>query len=471
MDIMIITLLINLIITAILFLVSTLFIKWSLSWWLRTKRADNIMNNFFTKLKYLEIKLPREVSKSPQAMEFVFNAIHQTLGHTGKIKFDQSKGILEGITKLRKDWYEKYTKGSMRMWSSLEIVSDEGKIKFYIVMPEKYTEILKSYTYSQYPGIEITAVEDYTNKFRYTTGGDTSLYVGRYILGDKDYLPIKTYVDFGLDKDPKEEFRMDPLTPLLEAMSSAGPGEHFWFQMLIKATAADHDYDPHGHGDGWREASKKRIDEILGITRDAKGKVTDQKKDAMKLTPKEKHELEIIQKNIEKAGFDCILRMFYVCDKSKFNLNKGVFTVVNAMKPFNKEGYNTFKFQTITTDTDYPFLDPTGMMTEGRRKFWWFLYTMRTGFYPEAEPLEFGLKDPFKKLFKGKSFSWAKEHVVEEWPGYLFPQDRHLSHALGFVLNAEELATIYHFPGNNFASPNASKVDSLKSAPPTNLPI
>ena len=46
---------------------------------------------------------------------------------------------------------------------------------------------------------------------------------------------MKTYVDFGLDKDPKEEFKHDPLTPILEWFGSLKKanmlGIRLWFKM------------------------------------------------------------------------------------------------------------------------------------------------------------------------------------------------------------------------------------------------
>ena len=37
-----------------------------------------------------------------------------------------------------------------------------------------------------------------------------------------DAYPIKTYIDFGLDKDPKEEFKVDPISPVIELFGSIG---------------------------------------------------------------------------------------------------------------------------------------------------------------------------------------------------------------------------------------------------------
>jgi hypothetical protein len=40
-----------------------------------------------------------------------------------------------------------------------------------------------------------------------------------------------------------------------------------------------------------------------------------------------------------------------------------------------------------------------------------------------------------------------------------------------FVLNTEELATMYHFPGKTFAGSVGTRIESIKSEPPMNLPV
>ncbi|MCK5027223.1 MAG: hypothetical protein KAS07_02295, partial [Candidatus Pacebacteria bacterium] len=40
-----------------------------------------------------------------------------------------------------------------------------------------------------------------------------------------------------------------------------------------------------------------------------------------------------------------------------------------------------------------------------------------------------------------------------------------------FVLNSEELATIYHFPGMVAETPTFGRIESRRGEPPTNLPI
>ena len=77
---------------------------------------------FFAKQTYvlLQIKLPREIFKSPKAMEFCIAGMFQTVGE--------------------KNWYEKYWKGQVRASFSLEIVSIDGVVHFFI-WQEKATKV------------------------------------------------------------------------------------------------------------------------------------------------------------------------------------------------------------------------------------------------------------------------------------------------------------------------------------------
>ena len=64
----------------------------------------------------LEVKLPKEIHKTPIAMEIVLNSLYQMGG-----------SIV---------WWDKYWKGKVKDWFSLEMVSIEGHVKFFIRTPE-----------------------------------------------------------------------------------------------------------------------------------------------------------------------------------------------------------------------------------------------------------------------------------------------------------------------------------------------
>jgi hypothetical protein len=51
--------------------------------------------------------------------------------------------------------------------------------------------------------------------------------------------------------------------------------------------------------------------------------------------------------------------------------------------------------------------------------------------------------------------------------GYFYPP----YYGKYYVLTAEELATIYHFPGRVSTTPTFKRIESKKSEPPVNLPL
>ncbi len=485
----------------VIFLINSCYklFLYDMKWWLRVQRSTNLLKNHFgSKRVLLEIKVPREVTKSPAAMELFLGSISsQNLGHSVDPLFAKAdketkisgKGLaiwklrLQNSTKwwfeFRKYWLDKYIKGGMRGWYSLEMISEEGKIRFFLYTYEKNVDGQRNVLQSQYPGIEVVEAEDYTLNHHYKPGGDLDVYFGKWKLKKPDYLPIKTYVDYGLDKDPKDEFKVDPMQSLLETMSTAGKGEHFWFQIMLRTTIKEN----------WKDDGRKKIDEILGITRYKKddtevkeGKAKEneikfQKNQVIGLAPEQKKEIEIISKNVEKDGLDCFVRMLslkYKKDGKGLVVPKNILPVVYAMKPFDSVGYNAFGFDTITTDTDYPTLDPNSAMSNNKRSVSWENYVLRTGFYFEAEAL------PYKpwvlwKIYKTRlkaipSKIWGKEFYGFIMHEYYGVPEIHAGGQSEFVLNTEEVATIFHIPYMTSAISN-SVVSSTKSDPPINLPV
>ncbi|KKW34564.1 MAG: hypothetical protein UY80_C0015G0009 [Parcubacteria group bacterium GW2011_GWB1_53_43] len=146
-----------------------------------------------TKWITLEIKIPREVTKSPQAMELALAAFHQTRDLT---------------------WYQRTFTGYVRPWFSLEMVSIGGVVHFFVHTPAFFKNVIESSIYAQYPEVEIYETEDYVHDVPMNAGqpdSDWDLWGATLELTKADPYPIKTYIDYGLDKDPKEEFKNDPL--------------------------------------------------------------------------------------------------------------------------------------------------------------------------------------------------------------------------------------------------------------------
>jgi hypothetical protein len=115
-----------------------IFLGWHL--WVRHRNAEWISE---LKWKLIEIRVPKDIFKSPRAMEVALgNALSQTGGISTR--------------------YKKYWQGRVLFWFSLEIISTEGDIRFLIRTPENFLNIIKSQIYAQYPQAEIVEVSDYT---------------------------------------------------------------------------------------------------------------------------------------------------------------------------------------------------------------------------------------------------------------------------------------------------------------------
>lgn len=175
----------------------------------------------------LEMKIPREVYKSPRAMEIALTSLNLSSGET---------------TFLHRAW-----KGQVRPYFSFEIASFGGEIHFYVWCWKNYKDVIESMMYAQYPEVEIVEVEDYASKFQYdpekhkawgvewplmtAMSGFSAPNIHDFRINA--YQP-RTYIDYELEKDPKEEFKIDPLSYVLEFMSNIKPTEQIWIQLVLR---------------------------------------------------------------------------------------------------------------------------------------------------------------------------------------------------------------------------------------------
>ncbi|MCX6719448.1 MAG: hypothetical protein NTZ38_03700 [Candidatus Taylorbacteria bacterium] len=376
--------------------------------WLQYVRAKNFIGIKYT---VLELRLPKDTFKSPLAMESVLHALHNTS--------DGKK-------------YVQYWKGETRPWYSLELISIEGQVKFLIWTEDRRKVGLMGALYSQFPGIEIDEREDYSRSVHFDPA-TMKMYGVEFKFTKPDPYPIKTYVDYGLDKDPKEEFKVDPLVPLIEYLGSVKVNQQVWFQFLIRAHTDDQKKPGHlfKKTDLWHDESEKLVNELL--MRDPKTKVAGMKDEATgftKLPSISKGEQEIaesIERGMTKLAFDVGIRAIYIAPKESFDTPFGIGGIVGGMKHFNSESLNGFK-PDESTGFDYPWQDYKNFRKNRKCRLMLAAYKRRSYFYPP---------------FQGKPM----------------------------VMNTEELATIYHFPGSTAATPGLERVPSKKAEAPTNLPV
>ena len=377
-----------------------IIIGWKL--WVRYIRAL-----FWSKQKriLLEIKLPKEITKSPLAMELFLTALHQT-GREGT-------------------WYAKFWEGKTRPWFSLEMVSIDGVVRFFIWTEASFKNIIEAQLYAQYPTVEIYEVPDYTEGIFFDK--DKIGLVGtNFELSKSTAYPIKTYIDYGLDKaDTKEEFKIDPITPIIEFLGSMGKGEQAWIQILIRA----HKKEQKKKGtwfektDTWQDEAKEEIEKI----RKEATPETDSDYPAFPNPTKGQiDKIAAIERNVSKLGFDCGIRIIYLAEKDKFN--KGISPAMTGItRQFHSNNLNSFKPYGITF-FDYPWQDYKDTRINKKKRRMLNAYKLRSYFYP-----------PYQK----------------KW----------------FVLNTEGLASIFHLPGSVSQTPSFARIVSKKAEPPSDLPV
>ncbi len=366
----------------------------------------------------LEVKLPPETNKSPAAMEIVLKSLYQTGG------VDYA--------------YERYWKGNLVNFFSLEIVSIGGEMHFFIRTIPKFRNMIEADIYGQYPGAEIFEVEDYVLRYPPYKNEKVSgygIFFREFKLGAEDWMPIRTYVDYGLDKDPKEEYKIDPLSSMIEYMGSLKAHEEMWVQILVRGTTSS-----------WKDDGRAEINKIMG--RDKEGKPLDPEKKVNNetLTLLEKERIKAIERNIAKLGFDVGIRTCCLANLKngeKFDPNH-ISGMANMWRQYSGNHLNSFKHSSAS-GFDLPWQDYKNRRANYLREKAFGFFKLRSFFYPPYahSPLHFSLPGELTEDARGKPF----------------------------VLNQEELATIYHFPGSVVGTPTFSRIDSKKAEPPANLPI
>ncbi|MEX0930363.1 MAG: hypothetical protein WDZ79_01650 [Candidatus Paceibacterota bacterium] len=353
----------------------------------------------------LEIRIPREVSRTPAAMELVFNTLYQK---------SQPQSFAEAF------W-----DGKVPGWFSLELVSIGGYVHLYIWSWRKFKNMIESQLYAQYPSVEVVEVEDYATKV--TNDPKEFNMVGfQWTFSKPVSYPIKTYVDYGLDKKAdKEEQKDDPLTSVLELLGSLKPQEQLWIQIVIQA------HKKTGIKDGyvftrpdWREGAKKEIQKI----RDEYA-IDKEKGLYMPITEADNDLLKAIQRSINKQAFDAVFRTLYITEAGHFDAGT-ISGLLGVMQQFNANNMNGLKIN-WKTDFNHPWKDIRGIRQRANERQYLDAWRRRSYF---SEPY---------KYFKQKPIT----------------------------LTTEELATLFHIPGSVAQTPTLNRVASRKGEAPSNIPV
>lgn len=336
----------------------------------------------------LEIIPPRDIEQSPLLMESFF------AGLAGSEKSFST--------------YEEWIVGEFPASYSLEIVSTEGNIHFYIRCWKANRNIVEANLYAQYPGVEIIEVEDYTTVVpRTAPNHEWNVWGTDFVLTKPDVYPIRTYKHFEESVTGK---MLDPLASMMEIMSKIGPGQHIWIQYIAVPAS------PSWNG----KTGQKQIDEWLDkrAKKAAEGAPIE-----FSLTPGDRDVLKAMQENNSKLMFSVKMRYVYVGRRAAFDKNTGVSGLIGTIKQFNDQNLNNIKPEAETKT--------------------------KTNYYKTAKRL---------KKKQREILNWYKN------------RDREPYHNI-VMFSTEEMATLFHIPDMNVVAPTLQRVAAKRGSAPMNLPI
>ncbi|HEX2792254.1 MAG TPA: hypothetical protein VHO23_00865 [Candidatus Paceibacterota bacterium] len=358
----------------------------------------------------LEIRMPRDTRKSPLAMETVLTNLHLSPGES--------------------TWWKKYVNGAVRPWFSLEIVSLGGRVHWYVWTRAGFRRAVEAAFYSQYPDIEIVEAMDYSLLYD-PSHHPNKMWGCEYEFSKPDPYPIKTYANYMDPAQPlnKPEETIDPMAQVIEFLASMGPKEQFWIQIMIRVSKKE----KFGGEKSWKDIAQ---DEILKLRDNAIRKVKrfDAATGALieedgfgPLTRGQQDDINAIEKNVAKPGFDVGIRALYTAPEDAFQ-GSTITNVVALWKPINSDGHNSLgvtRWDAIFND--WPWEDPGGH---------------------HKEHLEHQLVDAYRRR------SYFHEPYRMPW----------------MIMSTEELATIFHVPSASVRVPSIGRIESATAEAPGNLP-
>lgn len=392
-------------------------------WWLWVFELQNAYWDSIERL-VLAIHVPKEIEDSPKAAENMF---------------DFFRGLrLKRLPTL----YERFWQGEIQPNFSCEIVAKDGVIQFYMWIPKGFRNVVEAGIYAQYPDAEVTVVDDYVNDVPQKWPDKDWDMWGTEVAQEKSWVyPIKTYEKF---EDKLEGVFKDPLASLFEFMSMLKIGEQAWVQIAILPIEND-----------WHHESMHEVKHLIGapvaektgiikntlgffarlshdtvahffgvsIEENAKHGGAEAPPSLMLyLSPGEKNIVEEIQLKASKNGFMCKIRLLYVARKEVFNKRQAMSAMLGSFMQFNNLEGNTFK------PCKYTIVKAEYMFVEARKNY---------------------RKRRYFRAYRARSMGRG---------------------ARLYVLNTEELGSLWHFPTVTTPSPLVMKAESKKEAPPHGLP-
>lgn len=292
---------------------------------------------------------------------------------------------------------------------SFEVAADSQSIQFFAFLPRHLKDFVESQIYAQYPRVEIIEVPDYTYEVDITP--ETQVAGTELKLLKDEFFPIKTFPNF----------EVDPLAGITGVLSTLIPGERIWMQFMLEPAT-----------ESWQKAGVEYVKAIK------KG-----------LNPKAglNLSLSMIPKALVGFGGEVVTQIVHGPPKPEEKKPtaptlsgpeeqavKGIETKVTKL------GFKTL-IRVVALAPDAAMAKSKIMNVVGAFKQ--FNLSNLNGFAADAITVDRSIFDAFRR------------RTMRE----------------GYVLNTEELASVFHLPHVVVETPTIAWAGSKKGEPPQNLPI
>jgi len=372
----------------------------------------------------LSVRVPKQTEQTPKAVENIFAHLTGLYSGTG-------------------NFVDQYVHGKQQDNFAVEIITKDGVIQFLVHTPIKFKDVIEAAIFAQYPDAEIIQVPDYALEAPAKYPDDKyDLWGTELTLVKPEAYPIRTYGAF--EHQLPGSFK-DPIASLLEFMGTLNPTEQIWVQFVLMPT-----------NDDWQKKSVLEVKKLIGAKvapPPVKGidKMLDSASDLLAgsintfvpgykpaaaaapakadspnqiqyMTTGERVVVEQIEIKASKPGFASKIRIVYVAPKEIFNKGKVSAGIVGAFRQYAISNLNGFK------------AEPNSKVA--------------AGYFKVAETIA------------GKQSAIMKNYVKRSSGGGGKP----------YILNVEELATLWHFPMIETKAPWITRSDFKRAEPPAFLP-
>lgn len=383
-----------------------LFLHWRQQ---RFKKAEMAAEKF----SVLELRIPREMDKSPKAMAQVLGSLHMLGSGPG-------------------NWHEKYLDGQVPVWSALEIVKIGGEMHFYLRVPKKNKHLVEVAFFSNYPDVEISEVNDYMRNVPATTAEmyarEMDIWGTEMKLGTEDAYPIKTFADF-----ESAEKQSDPIAVFLEVLGKLTEEEVACIQIIISPAPKD-----------WAKKWEKVLDKL----RELKFVDAGDAKVPLPPTPGKSDMIAAVERKLTKSAFNTLIRIGYLGPVTLMKTGSAFARggIVGAFNQYASPKLNSFKGNSETATKvdkwDWPHVNLDKRLEYRKQRM---LHNLRERVNP-PETFTAALLSSF-------IYDWNLDSKY-------------------FELSIDELATIFHPPSSVvLTAPHMRRVESKKAGPPSGLPI